>query len=329
MTRFAISPFGCLCGAVSALLFAVITTGATLALPLYLLAPVPIMVAAMGWGLRGGFSAALFATVLVGFIFTPVIGGIYGITIGFSSFLLGFLCVFSQSVEPPGGVIVTRWLPPGTLLVWVGRVAVVSTLYGLFHVAPSYSALIDLFHQMVTEFADANPRLIDGIAPGDKAAAIDEIVQVIAIAGVPLSVAITMAISVLLLYACGRLVQASGRLDRPWPDLSSTRMGNHILVTIGAGIGLAVFSSDYYALIGRAALGACLVAYCLQGLAILHAVTHPLKTRRAILITLYTTFVLLPGWPILGFALLGAADVAFDFRQRALKAAQGSAQQPL
>ena len=45
---------GAAAGLVSALLFAVITTGNTIALLLYFVAPLPILLAALGWNHRAG-----------------------------------------------------------------------------------------------------------------------------------------------------------------------------------------------------------------------------------------------------------------------------------
>ena len=54
--------FGAGCGAVSALLFAVIATSSPLAFPLYLVAPLPILIATLGFTHLAGLSAALVAS---------------------------------------------------------------------------------------------------------------------------------------------------------------------------------------------------------------------------------------------------------------------------
>jgi hypothetical protein len=79
---------------------------------------------------------------------------------------------------------------------------------------------------------------------------------------------------------------------------------------------LTVLGSDFSGLFGRIGLASLLIGFCLQGLAVLHMVTRPLKSRRAMLVMTYSVFILLPGWPILGFAALGIADFWFDFRSR-------------
>jgi hypothetical protein len=79
---------------------------------------------------------------------------------------------------------------------------------------------------------------------------------------------------------------------------------------------LSIFASDYTALFARTALSALIIGLCFQGLAVLHGLTRPLKSRRALLGLLYASFILLPGWPIIGCALLGLADLWFRFRER-------------
>jgi hypothetical protein len=140
--------------------------------------------------------------------------------------------------------------------------------------------------------------------------------DIFAAVAAPLSAAISVIVSILLLYCAARIVRASGRLPRPWPDLAATTMPKLVLPLTVALIALSIFTTDYTALFARTALAALVIGLCCQGLAVLHGLTRPLKSRRALLGLLYASFLLLPGWPVIGCALLGLADLWFRFRER-------------
>ncbi len=53
------------------------------------------------------------------------------------------------------------------------------------------------------------------------------------------------------------------------------------------------------------------MAFCMQGLAVIHVLTRGVGGRGAILGTLYAVFIILPGWPAVICALLGLADSLF------------------
>jgi hypothetical protein len=60
---------------------------------------------------------------------------------------------------------------------------------------------------------------------------------------------------------------------------------------------------------------ALLIAYGVLGLAVIHAITRGVSGRPVILGVVYALLVL-QGWPILIFSLLGLIDTALDLRGR-------------
>ena len=305
--------FGAGCGAVSALLFAVIATSSPLAFPLYLVAPLPILIATLGFTHHAGLTAALVASLLTSLVFSPLAGFVHAISIGFPSWFLGYLALLARPSEDPTK---SEWYPLGRLLMWNVAIAVVLTFVGALMLGSDYASFVSSFEELIGEMIALEPALFGHLATGDQSSTIASIANFMALLAGPVSAAISVTLSVLLLYIAARIVRASGRLPRPWPDLATITLPKIALPVVLLCLMLTATAPDFAGLFGRIGFAALLIAFCLQGLAVLHKVTRPIKSRRAILVMIYSVFVLLPGWPILGFALLGMADVWFNFRSR-------------
>src|SRR5712691_4207177 len=115
-------------GAAAALLFASVLSGSLLSIFLFYLAPLPVMIAALGWshwaGLVAALAAALGLTVAFGtfFFFAFLIG------IGLPAWWLGYLALLAR---PQGAAQTLEWYPPGRLVVWaavLGALVVVATI---------------------------------------------------------------------------------------------------------------------------------------------------------------------------------------------------------
>src|SRR3569832_1954479 len=87
-------------GAASALMFASIISGALISLVLFYLAPLPLMVAAIGWGplcaSLGGIAAAIGLSALFGLPFCIA----FAVTVALPAWWLGHLVLLSRLVGP-------------------------------------------------------------------------------------------------------------------------------------------------------------------------------------------------------------------------------------
>jgi hypothetical protein len=119
------------------------------------------------------------------------------------------------------------------------------------------------------------------------------------------------------LWLAARIVKTSGRLRRPWPDLTAIAFPSMTLVALAAALA-ASFAPDPVGMFGVVLSSSLLIAFALLGLAVLHVVTRRFSARGFILGGLYGAIFIL-GWPILVAALVGIADAAFDLRARALR----------
>ncbi|MBI4274281.1 MAG: DUF2232 domain-containing protein, partial [Rhizobiales bacterium] len=117
------------------------------------------------------------------------------------------------------------------------------------------------------------------------------------------------------LWLAGRVVGVSGRLKRPWPDLSAMTFPPFASALLAAAIA-GSFLPDLAGIVCGIFAASLLMAYAILGFAVLHAITRS-KGGRGITLTAVYVAVFLFGWPMLLMTLLGLADTALDIRKRA------------
>lgn len=303
--------FGVGCGAVSALMFSIVATGSPLSLLLYAAAPLPILIAAIGFTHQAGLVAAITAIIAVVLIFSPVAGFAYGIAIGLPAW--GFGLAINLAREENGK---TEWYPLSRILLWIIAISALLTLAGSLALAPDYKSFVAAFDEFAAAIENVDPTLFAGLDAVARANAISALSRLMALIAPPISAAISVLSFVILIYLAAKIVKASGRLPRPWPDLARIALPRSAVIVLGLSIIGSVLLPDYPGLLSRITLASLAMGFCLQGLAFVHLISRPLKSRRAVLAMLYFTFVALPGWPVLGFALVGIADTWFSLKER-------------
>jgi hypothetical protein len=294
-------------GAASALLFASIASGSMAATVLFYLAPLPILIAAIGWNHWAGLIAAiagalgLAAALGVFFSFAFILGA------GLPGWWLGYLALLARPSAngAQGGL---EWYPIGRLLLW-------APLIGTFIVAvaiPNFGTDQESFQATLrASFERAIRAQTPDLAERPETARlIDLLVLVIPAAGA----VIATVTSVINLWLAARVVRMSGRLQRPWPDLAAAT-----LPPLAQWLLLAAIAGSFLpGLIGvlSGVLGASLLmAYAIMGFAVLHAITRGVASRPFLLTGAYAS-VFFFGWPILAASLLGLADGAMNIRGR-------------
>jgi hypothetical protein len=116
------------------------------------------------------------------------------------------------------------------------------------------------------------------------------------------------------LWLAARIVSASGRLKRPWPDLSAIAFPSWVPLLLAAAI-VGTFMPGLPGMMCWVLTASLLTAYMLLGFAVLHAATRTLGGRVFILAGSYLSVMLL-GWPALAVAIIGLLDAALDIRGR-------------
>ncbi len=145
---------------------------------------------------------------------------------------------------------------------------------------------------------------------------IDKVALVVTWAQMPLMAAAEVVVLVFNLWLAARIAQASHLLAAPWPDVPG-----HLRVPRPLALGLAValglsFAGGTLGAFGLIVSGALVMAFALQGLAVLHALTRGKTYRFPLLIIIYLTMGMLMPWLLVGYGLLGLVDTAFAFRDK-------------
>jgi hypothetical protein len=293
-------------GAAAALLFASVVSGSPVATVLYYLSPLPILIAAMGWSHWAALVAVLSAvsglTAILGIYFATA----FLIGVGAPAWWLGYLALLARPATAPAAV---EWYPIGRLVLWAALIGAMVVIV----VIPTFGTDKESFQAGLRGAFERAIRLQAPAASGvpDSPEA-KRLIDILVLATPAAAAVVTTLISVVNLWLAGLIVKVSGRLRRPWPDLSSLA-----LPPIAAGLLAATvagsFLPDLAGILSSVLAGSLLLAYALVGFAVLHAITRSFGNRGLALTGAYAA-VVVGVWPLLGVSLLGLADGAFDIR---------------
>jgi len=303
-------------GCASALMFASISSGALMSLLLFYLAPLPLMLAAIGWGATSAAVGGLAAALGLGAIFGLPYLGAYVLTVALPAFWLGRLVLLGRPVatneaSPPlaSGAPATamEWYPLGRLLLWIVGFATLTTTGALLTLGTDGPAITEALRHGLTRIMLAP----SGSTPSPEAT---QLVAALAIAAPAAAALIATVTLTLNLWLAAYVASTSGRLHRPWPLLRSVTLPPMTLVALCVALGLC-FTSGLLAIVAQIVSAALLLAYALTGFAVLHTITQAMKGRMLLLCTAYAA-VMVFGWPILAMVSLGLADAFLNIRQR-------------
>lgn len=320
---------GLAAGAASALLFASVASGSLISILLFYLAPLPILIAAVGWSQMAGLVAALIAGGALAVVFGGLFFIAFLIGIGLPAWWLGYLALLGRpGATPETGNL--EWYPVGSLVVWAAilgaSVVTIVILTFDFDAETFRAGLRRAFEQILriqTDTPADAPLNLPGLSDANRL--IDVMVAII-----PPTAAVLATITNLInLWLAARVVKVSGRLRRPWPDLSAMKFPSYAPVLLAVGL-MATFAHVLAGTVVRApetgapglvgivggVFGASLLmAYGVLGFAVLHKITGRLNGRGFLLAGTYAAVVVF-GWPVLIMTALGLADSALDIRGR-------------
>ena len=305
-------------GAASALMFASIISGALISLLLFYLAPLPLMVAALGWGPLGATIGGIVAAIGLGAIFGLPYCIAFAVTIALPAWWLGHLALLGRPItsgaSPGNGASPVapdlEWYPVGRILLWISGFAALTTM----------AALLTLGTEPATITGALRRGLLRMLGPREVASTSEAeqwIDVVVTIAPVAAAIVAMMTLT-LNLWLAAKITATSGRLHRPWPDLKSAALPPMTLVALCVAIAFC-FTGGLLSILALIVTAALMVAYALTGFAVLHTLTLALKSRALWLGCTYA-IMLVFGWPVLAMVVLGLADAIFGFRQRYLRA---------
>ena len=141
MMHFAIIGIGA--GAAAALLFASVTSGALLSIPLFYLAPLPIMIAGLGWSHWAALIAACTGSIGLGLALGTVFFFGFLADAGIPAWWLGYLAMLARPVTAAGNghEQPLEWYPVGRIIMWAAILAALVVIVAI----PNFGTDADSF----------------------------------------------------------------------------------------------------------------------------------------------------------------------------------------
>ncbi|MBR0780373.1 DUF2232 domain-containing protein [Bradyrhizobium iriomotense] len=305
-------------GAASALMFASIISGALISLVLFYLAPLPLMVASIGWGplcaSLGGISAAIGLGALFGLPYCIA----FAVTVALPAWWLGHLVLLSRQIGPvvpdasasePPAEPELEWYPVGRILLWIAGFATLTTVAALLTLGTDAETITSTLQRGLL-------RILRATDPQTSAEASQLVDALVRIAPAAATIVAMMTLT-LNLWLSAKVTATSGRLRRPWPDLKTAELPPMTLVALCIALAFC-FTGGLLAIVAQITTAALMMGYALTGFAVLHTLTLALKSRTFWLGSTYAVVVVF-GWPVIAMVILGLADAVFGFRERFLR----------
>jgi hypothetical protein len=278
---------------------------------LFYLAPLPLMVAALGWGPLSATIGGIAAATVLGAIFGLPHCIAFVVATALPAWWLGHLALLGRpplttSIQPANDAAAFEWYPVGRILLWIvifATLMITATLLTMGSDGPSITGTMRSAWTHLLETV--------GVTPTDRT-----LNALVAIAPAAAAIFVTMTLT-LNLWLAAKITATSGRLHRPWPDLRSAALPPLTLAALCVAIAFC-FSGGLLAILAQIVTAALLIAYALTGFAVLHTLTLALKNR-ALWLTCSYAIVVIFSWPVLAMVILGVADALLGIRQRYLQ----------
>jgi hypothetical protein len=297
-------------------MFASIVSGALISLVLFYLAPLPLMVTALGWGPIAATIGGIVAASGLGAIFGLPYCIAFVITVALPAWWLGHLALLGRplpAAAPEGGsapaALQIEWYPIGRILLWVAGFAALTTIAAMLTLGTDAETITNSLRRGLLRILGTR----DAASAGD----IERWVAALAVIAPAAATIVAMMTLTLNLWLAGKITATSGRLHRPWPNLKSAELPPMTLVALSVALAFC-FIGGLAAMFAQITTTALMMAYGLTGFAVLHTLTLALKSRVFWLCCTYAIVVAF-GWPVLAMIALGLADAVFGLRQRYLR----------
>jgi uncharacterized protein YybS (DUF2232 family) len=306
-------------GLIAAVLFASATTATALAGVLFYLAPLPLCLAGLGWGTVTGLISALTATVVVALGLGPAAAAIFALSIAAPIAFLTRLALLSRPLPAAEGEpnAALEWYPPGRLVGWAALIAGLLAAILVLVLGYDQDSYRESIREMLSHSALKDLDTDGTLFTEENMAKISGLIA----RALPAAFAIVwLTVALFNLWIAGRIVDASGRALRPWPDLHALELPN-AFVLLFAGALAASFLPGLAGLLATGLAGALLFAYTLQGLAVIHVYSRGIPLRSLLLATIYLAILFL-GWVVIVVAIIGLAEPSLGLRRRAAHGGQ-------
>jgi hypothetical protein len=293
-------------GAATALLFGSVASGSPLSVVLFYLAPLPILIAALGWSHWAAIVAAVVAAAGLATVFGSFFFIAFLLGIGLPAWWLGYLALLARpTAGTPDGL---EWYPVGHLVMWAAVVSAFIVIAAIFN----FGADEETFRRTLRTGLERMLRASEGSTP--RIPEPGRLIEFLMAALPPAAAVLTTLTNLVNLWLASQIVRVSGRLRRPMPNLSAMQFPPYAPALLAGAIA-ASFLSGLVGIAAGVLAAAVLMAYAVLGFAVLHAITRGIVSRPFVLGGIYAAVMIL-GWPVLAITMLGLADTALDIRGR-------------
>lgn len=300
-------------GVAAALLFASVASGTLLSIPLFYLAPLPILIAALGWSHWAALLAAAVGAIGLAAVFGTVFFFAFLAGAGVPAWWLGYLAMLARPAAAGGAGAGLDWYPSGRLVIWAAVLAALTVTVAIPNFGSDAETFRSTLHDALMSLLHAETGSDGaGSVPGVKN--LDRFVDFLVAAVPPAAAVVATVTSLINLWLAARVVKVSGLLKRPWPQLSDMTFPKPIAAALAAAIALS-FTGGIIAIAAGVFAASLLMAYAVLGLAVLHAITRRINSRAFLLGGIYAAIIVF-GWPVLVLCVLGLIETAFDLRVR-------------
>jgi hypothetical protein len=311
-------------GLAGALLFVASAKGTLLALLLAYFAPLPLMIASLGFGQWTGLVGALLGSGLIATLLYPSIGIVYAIGIALPAWLV---CAAALRGAPPlepvsprrpavqnapavPNAAPMRALTAGTVLfaasLSIGALVFAAANGGL---NSALNQLTDQLAPIVRELKNATTSLPENLDA-------DRLARLLVRLLIPAMAGSGLLLIMANFWLAARTVHISARLPTPWPDIPyNLRLPVPFAAALVPAIGL-IFIGHEIGFVAAIVAAALATALSLQGLAVMHDLTRGMSARTPILFGAYLLLSLIPPWPMPIFTIIGLIDAALGLRER-------------
>ena len=250
----------------AALFYSAVRGSVGLSMLLFLLTPLPSLIAGLGWGLTAAIAAAISGTLIMAIAVSPVFALGYALALGLPVAGITHL-LFLASYNSDGAL--RDWFPVGRVLAAIALYGAVLPVLMITLGGGSWSILEADFMRFLKQMTDRAPigsswRKFDESQMRDMARLWTQVM--------PAAVASYWTFFISLnVYLAARVARLSGLLVRPWPNFHWLSIPREMAIALALAIA-GILMGGSARVIGIGALGALLVVFLLQGMSVVHAV---------------------------------------------------------
>ncbi|MBL4784594.1 MAG: DUF2232 domain-containing protein [Cohaesibacteraceae bacterium] len=284
-------------------------SGSSVAILLVMLAPLPILIATLGWGSVSGLIAAVSAGILTAVVWqyssgTMLPGLLIFVLIGLPAFWVGHLC--GQTRKNQDNELIGY--PIGRLLAWIIALAVLVNFAQLAFIGFDLEKLRDFLNTMIMNFS--NSGAVPTNTPFDTEAITNAVMLIL-----PVTTAFFwVCLQTLNVYLAALVVRSSGQLHRTWPIMRAVAMPKLAIPFVILGL-FGSFFDGIPGYIGLLVTGGFFAGYLFLGLAVLHTFSRKFEQYRLILGFFYLLLMFIYPLALL-IAVIGLFDQFFNFRNK-------------